>query len=129
MDTVDNNKDDLFKLYRAVECSDEAIFMTDLEGLITFINPGFTNLYGYSSDEVVGKTTPRILKSGKMDEEEYHRFWVSLLSNQTVWGEHINKTKDGRILSVEGSANPILNDRQEIIGFIGIQHDITPRKK
>lgn len=129
MDTVDNNKDDLFKLYRAVECSDEAIFMTDLEGLITFINPGFTNLYGYSSDEVVGKTTPRILKSGKMDEEEYHRFWVSLLSNQTVWGEHINKTKDGRLLSVEGSANPILNDRHEIIGFIGIQHDITSRKK
>jgi PAS domain S-box-containing protein len=129
MNSADRTKDEFFKLYRAVECSEEAIFMTDPDGLITFINPGFTKLYGFSSEEVVGKTTPRILKSGKMMADEYKFFWETILSNQTVRGEHINKTKDGKFLSVEGSANPILNDQQKIIGFIGIQHDVTSRKQ
>jgi PAS domain S-box-containing protein len=128
MQIADRNKDELINLYRAVECSDEAIFLTDPDGLIIYINPGFTNLYGHTSDEVVGKTTPRILKSGKMKEEEYKYFWETIRSNQVVRGELINKTKDGRLLTVEGSANPILNENNEIIGFIGIQHDITLRK-
>lgn len=122
-------KDEILNLYRAVECSDEAIFLTDLAGLIVYINPGFTNLYGFTSEEVVGKVTPRILKSGKMKDEEYKYFWEAILGNQVVKGEFINKTKDGRLLFVEGSSNPITNDDQKIIGFIGIQHDITSRKQ
>jgi PAS domain S-box-containing protein len=129
MQADDRAKDELLKLYRAVECSDEAIFMTDPDGLIIYINPGFTNLYGYSSEEIVRKTTPRILKSGKMTEEDYKYFWSTLLSKDSVRGELINKTRDGKLLSVEGSANPILNNMQEIIGFIGIQHDISSRKQ
>jgi len=128
MQIFDSGKDDLFKLYRAVECSDEAIFLTDTDGLIIYVNPGFTNLYGYTSDDMVGKTTPRILKSGEMKEEEYKYFWDTILRTQVFRGEFINKTKNGTLLSVEGSANPILNESNEIIGFIGIQHDITSRK-
>jgi PAS domain S-box-containing protein len=128
MDMVENMNEQHLKLSRAVECSDEAIFMTDTDGLITYINAGFTELYGYTSEEVVGKTTPRILKSGNMKDQDYKSFWETLLSKKVVRGELINKRKDGKLLSIEGSANPILNDREEIIGFIGIQHDITSRK-
>ena len=78
--------------------------------------------------EVIGKTTPRILKSGAMAVETYKDFWDTLLNKDVIKGEFINKTKDGRLLNIEGSANPILNDQKEIIGFIGIQHDITSRK-
>jgi PAS domain S-box-containing protein len=38
------------------------IFLTDREGIITYINPEFSRLYGYGSEEVIGKTTPRILR-------------------------------------------------------------------
>ncbi|HEX7540904.1 MAG TPA: PAS domain S-box protein, partial [Anaerolineales bacterium] len=120
---------DLFKLSMAVDDSSEAIFMTDREGLITFVNSGFTNLYGYSADEIVGKTTPRILKSGMMKPENYATFWQTLLNKQVIKGELINKTKDGRLLNIDGSANPILNQQEEIIGFLGIQHDITEHKR
>ncbi len=129
MEVTTGAKEELIKLLRAVESSAEAIFITDLTGLITFINPAFTTLYGYTDDEVVGKSTPRILKSGLMEQEHYSYFWNIILSKNVLRGELVNKTKDGRIISIEGSVTPILNDNQEIIGFIGIQHDITSRKK
>jgi|WetSurMetagenome_2_1015567.scaffolds.fasta_scaffold03507_2 PAS domain S-box-containing protein len=129
MDINDKTNDDLIKLHRAVESSGEAIFITDLKGLITYVNPEFTKLYGYTSDEVIGKTTPRILKSGAMAPEYYKTFWEAILNKEVVRIEYINKTKDGRQITVEGSANPILNNKDEIIGFIGVQHDITSRKR
>jgi PAS domain S-box-containing protein len=119
---------ELLKLHSAFDSSGEAIFITDLDGLITDINPEFTNLYGFSADEVIGKSTPRILKSGTMAPERYISFWATLLKNEVVRGELINKTKDGKLLNIEGSANSIFNDRKEVVGFIGIQHDITARK-
>jgi diguanylate cyclase (GGDEF)-like protein/PAS domain S-box-containing protein len=120
---------ELYKLNLAVNDSSEAVFMTDREGVITFANPGFTRLYGYSPDEIVGKTTPRILKSGFMKEEDYTAFWKTLLNKEVVKGELINKTKEGRLLHIDGSANPIINQQEEIIGFLGIQHDISERKR
>lgn len=124
-----NLNEEILMFRSAVESSAEAIFMTDLTGLITYINPEFTNLYGYSSDEVVGKVTPRILKSGLMERDDYRYFWDTLLSNKVIRGELINKTKDGLLINVEGSANPILNKKKEIVGFIGIQRDISSRKR
>ena len=120
---------DLLKLRTAVDTSGEVIFMTDREGVITFTNPEFTRLYGYAAAEVVGKTTARILKSGVMKPEDYAYFWQTLLNKQVVKGELINKTKDGRLLNIEGSANPILDDEGNIAGFLAIQHDITERKR
>lgn len=120
---------ELMMLQKAVEASGEVIFMTDRDGLITFVNPEFTRLYGYSGDEVLGRTTPRILKSGVLEHEDYQLFWQRLLDKQVVTGEWVNKCKDGKLVEIEGSANPILNERGYIIGFLAIQRDITERKR
>ncbi len=122
-------EEELLRLRKAVETSGEVVFITNREGIITFINPEFTRLYGYTAEEVVDKVTPRILKSGKMKPEEHEIFWNTLLNKQVVKGELINKTKDGRFLNVEGSASPILDEQDGIIGFLAIQRDITERKK
>lgn len=119
----------LISLKKAVETSGEVIFLTDQSGMITYVNPEFTKVYGHAASEVLMKTTPRILKSGIMDRENYELFWKTILSKQTVKGEFINKTKDGRMINIEGSANPILDDNGEIIGFLAIQRDITERKQ
>ncbi len=94
--------EELVKLRRAVETSGEVIFLTDRDGLITYINPEFSRLYGYAAEEVVGRTTPRILKSGLMTPRDYELFWESLLNKQVVKGEWINKRKDGRLVTIEG---------------------------
>lgn len=62
---------ELVKLQQAVETSGEVIFLTDREGILTYVNPEFTRLYGHAAEEVVGKVTPRILKSGRMKPEDY----------------------------------------------------------
>ncbi len=119
----------LVKLRKAVDTSSEAIYLTDKEGIFTYINPGFTALYGYDSDEIVGISTPRILKSGKMEPQFYDELWKTLLIGQEVRVEFINKGKDGKLLDIESSANPIFDEANNIIGFLGIQHDITERKQ
>ncbi|MEE8420037.1 MAG: PAS domain S-box protein, partial [Dehalococcoidales bacterium] len=121
--------EELVILKQAVDTSGEAIFLTDRDGIITFLNPAFTELYGYTADEVVGKVTPRILKSGQMKPEDYELFWKTLLDRQIVTGELLNKNKNGVIRVIEGSANSVTDDKGNIIGFLAIQRDITEHKQ
>lgn len=115
-------------LQHAVDAAEEIVFTTDKEGIITFINPAFTKVYGHDKDDVVGKVTPRILKSNMMDASVYDYFWENLSNRKVISGELINLTKDGRLLSIEGSANPIINNHNEICGYLAIQRDITQKK-
>jgi diguanylate cyclase (GGDEF)-like protein/PAS domain S-box-containing protein len=127
LDTTAQNQagEELLVLRQAVEASGEVIFMTDTSGLITYINPEFTRLYGYSPEEVVGISTPRILKSVNMSPEAYESYWGALFDGQVVKQQFINKTRDGRFLTIESAANPILGTSGEIVGFMAIQYDIT----
>jgi len=118
---------ELLTLRKAVEKSGEIIFLADRDGIITYVNPEFTRLYGHDAKDVVGQTTPRILKSGMMAAQIYGEMWESLLEKQVVKGTFINKCKDGKLVTVEGSANPILDEQGDLVGFLAIQHDITQR--
>jgi PAS domain S-box-containing protein len=118
----------LLRLRAAVDASGEVVFMTDREGLITLINPEFTRLYGYTAEEVVGKVTPRILESGETPPEEYAQFWKAIPAKGVVQKEIVNKTKGGKSVRVEVSANPILDERGNITGFLALQRDVTARK-
>jgi PAS domain S-box-containing protein len=119
----------LARLKKAVDGSNEVVFMTDAQGVITLINPAFSRTYGYTEEEVVGKMTPRLLKGGQVKPETYEAFWEMLLEKRAVRGEFINKAKDGRLVTVDASASAILDERGEITGFLGIQRDISERKK
>jgi PAS domain S-box-containing protein len=115
-----------FKL--GIDRTDNAVFITDPEGVIQYTNPGFEKVYGYKSEEALGKT-PRIIKSGVIPDEQYKHFWGSLLSGGTVTGEIINKTKDGRIIPILGTNSPILDENGKILGYLAVHQDITERKK
>ena len=114
-----------FKL--GIDRSDNAVFVTDLEGRIQYANPAFQKVYGFSPEEAIGNT-PRILKSGASPDEYYKRFWETLLAGETVSDETINKTKDGRLIPIAGTTSPILDETGKIIGFLAVQQDITERK-
>ncbi len=120
--------EELSKLHRAVDASGEVIFLTDREGVFTYVNPEFTRVYGYTATDVVGTCTPRILKSGRLTAEQYEAFWRAILAGQVVRGELVNRTKGGRFIEVENSANPVF-DGDRIVGFLGIQRDVTDRKR
>jgi two-component system sensor histidine kinase UhpB len=114
---------------KAVDASGEVIFLTDRQGIVRYVNPEFTKVYGYQAEDVIGKVTPRIIKSGVMKERDYELFWEKLLNKQIVKSELINKRKDGELIFVESSANPIVDQDGIIVGFLAIQRDITERKR
>ncbi len=122
-------EEELLKLRVGIELSNEAIFSTDINGVLTYVNPAFERLYGFKYKDIVGIKTPNILKSGKMNKEDYEHFWKTLLSKKAISGEMINVTKDGVLVDIDGSANPIVDKSGKIVGFIAIQRDITQSKK
>ncbi len=116
------------KFRLGLERSADAVFMTDIEGTIVYANPSFEKIYGFPINEVIG-TTPRILKSGMIPQERYKHFWETLLNKGTVSGEIINKRKDGKLIPIEGTNSPILDENGNILGFLAIHSDITQRKE
>jgi PAS domain S-box-containing protein len=113
---------------QGIEQSDQAVFITTPEGKITYINAAFEKIYGYSASEAIGNT-PRILKSGIIPQERYTEFWGTLLHKQSIVGEIINRSKDGRLINIDGSNTPIINAKDELVGFLAVHRDITERKK
>ena len=120
--SAENN---LLTLRAAINASGEAFFLTDVNGVFTFVNPGFCSLYGYTADEVIGKSTPRILRSRQLKSEDYEMFWKTITSKKEVRSQYKNKRKDGTLVDIDATASPILDEKQNLIGFLGIQKDIT----
>jgi PAS domain S-box-containing protein len=114
-----------FKL--GIDSSNNAVFVTDLEGTIQYINPAFTKVYGFSPEEAIGKS-PRFLKSGLTSDEQYKSFWQALLAGETISQEITNKSKDGQFIPISGTYSPILDESGKIMGFMAVQEDITERK-
>lgn len=121
-------KKDLIKFKLGIERSPNIIFITDKDGYFQYINPSFQKKYGYTMDDLEGKT-PRILKSGVQSKDFYKEFWQTILDGQVMEGEVVNKTKDGNLLDIKFSSNPIIDKKKGLMGFIAIQEDITEKKQ
>ncbi len=111
----------------ALDSAANAILITDRSGNISWSNPAFTNLTGYSPDDVVGKN-PRILNSGNHDVSFYQQLWNTILNGHTWFGEMVNKRKTGELYHEEMTIAPLTNDTGEVSHFIAIKQDITSRK-
>ncbi|NQU33105.1 MAG: PAS domain S-box protein [Bacteroidetes bacterium] len=116
------------KLSRAVEQSPSVITITDLDGIHEYVNPKFTKLTGYTTEEVIGKST-RILKSGKQSHDFYRTFWETISSGQEWHGEFINMKKNGELFWEKASVSPIINNEGVITNYIKLAEDITGKKK
>jgi two-component system cell cycle sensor histidine kinase/response regulator CckA len=116
------------KLSRAVEQAANAIFITDADGAITYVNPAFERIYGFSRDEALGRT-PRILNSGLHDAGFYEGFWARLLAGESVRAEFVNRRRSGELVTVEAVVSPLLDSEERRIGFVAVQDDITERKR
>jgi PAS domain S-box-containing protein len=112
----------------ALKSAANAIVITDNKGIISWVNPAFTALTGYTLEEITGRST-RILKSGEHDAAFYQKLWGTILSGQIWHGEMINRRQDGSLYFEEQTITPVMNEAGEIINFVGIKQDITERKR
>ena len=118
----------LKKLSQAVEQSSVLTFITDLSGAIEYANPKTSELTGYSKEELIGQN-PRILKSGAQSTDAYKILWQTISSGSQWKGELQNKKKNGEYYWAMASISPIFNSAGEISNYLGMQEDITERKR
>ncbi|MCB1323414.1 MAG: EAL domain-containing protein, partial [Leptospiraceae bacterium] len=120
--------DELRKLSLSIEQSPTSIFITDADGVIQYVNQTFTEVTRYTPMESIG-STPHILQSGQTPAEVY-RDLLTTIRNGDVWrGEILNRTRDGRLIWMQETITPILNDQGIIAHFTAMCEDISLRKE
>lgn len=119
---------DLQKLSRAVEQSPTMVLITDSHGAIEYINEEFTEVTGYTQEELKGKT-PSILNAGDATPEFYRDMWGTILAGNDWHGEIRNKTKTGQEYWSMLSISPIVDEGGHITHFIGVSEDISAQKQ
>ncbi len=120
-------KKEIIKLSQAVEQSPASIVITGADGRIEYINPKFTQITGFTLDEIRGQN-PNILKSGNTSPEEYRHLWDTITGGNVWEGEFHNKTKDGEFFWEKATVAPIFNEEKKIINFLAVKKDITEQK-
>ena len=121
-------KEEIFKLSTAVKQSPSVITITNLDGNIEYVNPKFTEITGYKSEEVINEN-PRILKSEIKHNEEYQELWDAITIGKEWHGEFYNRKKNGEFYWESASISPIFDDNGKITSYIKIGEDITHRKR
>jgi len=118
----------LRRFRRAIEAAGHAIYITDPDGVITYVNPAFECITGYDAEDTIGQT-PRIIKSDEMSEGYYDRLWETLRDGD-VWDEEIrNRRRSGEEYDAQQTIAPVTDESGAIEAFVAIQTDITTQKQ
>ncbi|MFN7086365.1 MAG: ATP-binding protein [Burkholderiales bacterium] len=109
-----------------VEQSDQAIFTTDLDGIITTWNPGAEKLFGHCAAEAIGREYAVLIPS---EDRPILNTPQRIRSRQKLSCESRMVTRNGTIIDIEISAAPMFDDDGAHSGEITIARDITERKR
>ncbi len=121
-------EEQLRKLSRVVEQSSSSIVITDVNGVIEYVNPHFTKASGYTSEEAVGKR-PNIIKSGRQSLDFYQEMWQTISAGQTWRGVFHNQHKDGTLFWESATITPVHSPDGVVTHYVAIEDDITHQKE
>ncbi len=116
------------KLSLVVEQSPNSILITDINGIIEYVNPEFSEISGYLPQDVIGNK-PSLWQSGMQTKEFYDDLWKTILSGKNWYGEFQNKKKNGEIYWESAVITSVSDDNGDISFFIAIKEDTTEKKK
>lgn len=119
---------ELSELAQALTSIGEAITITDLNNNLIFVNKAFEKVYGYTSDEVIGKHIS-FLKEPNYDPTDLEKM-IHELNEKKFWrGELPNRKKDGTIFPIQLTASLLTDKDGKAYGYIGVASDLTEVKK
>ncbi|MES2268592.1 MAG: PAS domain S-box protein [Bacteroidota bacterium] len=116
------------KLAAIVESSHDPIISKTLEGIVTSWNASAQRTFGYTPEEIIGKSILKLIPDGRIDEEPM--ILARLRNGERV--EHfetVRITKDNKPLNVSLTVSPVKDDNGNIIGLSKIARDITEKKQ
>lgn len=105
----------------------EGITITDALGVIIDVNEMFTQITGYSREEVVGQN-PRILQSGRQDPAFYKAMWHALATQGHWSGEIWNRRKNGEVYPEILTISAVRDDAGSALHYVALFSDITTTK-
>ncbi|HKG46341.1 MAG TPA: PAS domain S-box protein, partial [Pyrinomonadaceae bacterium] len=111
-----------------IESADDAIISKTLEGIITSWNNGAQRIFGYTADEVVGKSITILIPEGHLDEEP--AILARLRAGERI--EHyetVRMAKDGRLIDISLTVSPIKGPNGNIIGASKIARDVSEQRQ
>src|SRR5205085_3007584 len=129
-DITERRRADEISLHLAaiVESSDDAVVSKSLEGIILSWNKGAERIFGYSAEEVIGKSILILIPPDRQDEEP--SILKRLRSGERVdHYETIRVRKDGRAINVSLTVSPIKDKHGRVIAISKIARDITESKQ
>jgi diguanylate cyclase (GGDEF)-like protein/PAS domain S-box-containing protein len=115
-------------LSAALEAVVNGVAISDTNGICLWVNPGFTDITGFSPEEIIGKPLST-LKSGLHDNAFYSNLWNTIKSGQPWHGEIINRHKDGHIYDEEQTIAPVRNAQGQITHYVAVKQNISERKQ
>lgn len=114
-------------LAAGIEQISDGIVITDANGRIEFVNPAFSEMTGYTSEEAVGQN-PRILKSNRQSPAFYEEMWSTIRQGRVWRGDVINRRKDGTLYHEEMRITPVRRSDGEVASYIAIKRDVTEQR-
>ena len=97
---------------------------TDPRGVITYVNELFCEISGYSKKELLGRSH-NIVRHPDVPRELFAGLWKTISAKKVWHGVVKNRRKNGGDYIVDATIIPVLDNRGEIVEFIGVRHDIT----
>jgi PAS domain S-box-containing protein len=116
------------RLVSAVEQTADAIWMNDIAGTITYVNPAFTRAYGYEPAEIVGRYAG-MLDGGDQDSAFFAAIWDSVRAGRTWTGTIVNRRRDGTRIEVESVISVIRDADGQFTGYIQADRDVTHERE
>jgi PAS domain S-box-containing protein len=113
-----------------LEALGEAVFVTDLQGTIQYVNPSAASLVGSQASELVGQNW-RLWQEGQSTASLYDQIEEMTRSGREWRGEVIGRRQDGTTYDAMLTVAPLFDpsDDQLPLGFVSVQRDITPLKE
>ena len=113
---------------QVLEQTREGIIVMDKDTTIVFANHAYREMMGYEEADLLG-SNPRMLTSGKYEEDFFLEIWEQLLTLGYWQGEIWNRKKDDSIIPLWVSISKVQNEDEKFVNYIGITMDLTERKK
>ena len=110
-----------------VESSDDAIIGKSLAGIVTSWNEGAHRLFGYSSEEIIGKPISVIVPPDR--EQEFARILKLASAGAVQRLDTVRRRKDGTLVDVSLTISPVRSPSGQVLGISEVARDVTERRR
>lgn len=112
----------------AMRNASNAMFITDCQGRVQWVNEALTRISGYPREAILGQT-PHIFSSGQHDAAFWQEMWSRISSGKDWLGDIVNRRQSGELYTVTQSISPLFDEQGELTNFLAVQQDISEKRR